>query len=75
MSLWNTLIEARRCLRAGAGRPHPHREDHGPFLYQLKGTPAEYKAGLERAIANGWLWLHESRTYVKFAETGTALFA
>ena len=31
-----------------------------PFLYKLKGTPAEYKAGLERAIANGWLWLHES---------------
>ena len=26
-----------------------------PFLYQLKVTPAEYKAGLERAIANGCL--------------------
>ena len=25
----------------------------GPFLFQLKGAPAEYKAGLERAIANG----------------------
>jgi hypothetical protein len=25
-----------------------------PFLYKLKGTPAEYKAGLERAIAIGW---------------------
>jgi hypothetical protein len=45
------------------------------FLYQLKGTPAEYKAGLERAIANGWLWLHESGTYVKFSEAGAALFA
>ena len=30
---------------------------NGPFLYQLKGTPAEYRAGLERAIANGRLWL------------------
>jgi hypothetical protein len=40
--------------------------DRGPFLYQLKGTPVEYKAGLERAIAQGWLWLHESGTYVKF---------
>ena len=39
-----------------------------PFLYQLKGTPAEYKAGLERAIANGWLALHESGTYVKLSE-------
>ncbi len=42
------------------------------FLYQLKGTPAEYKAGLDRAIAHGWLRLQESGTYVKFTE---ALFA
>jgi hypothetical protein len=28
-----------------------------PFLYRLMGTPAEYKAGLERSIANGWLAL------------------
>ena len=48
---------------------------NGPFLYQHKGTPAEYKAGLERAIANGWLWLHESGTYVKFTEAGAAMFA
>ena len=48
---------------------------NGPFLYQLKGTPAEYKAGLERAIEKGWLWLHESGTYVKFTEAGAALFA
>ena len=48
---------------------------NGPFLYQLKGTPAEYKTGLDRAIANGWLWLHESGTFVKFTEAGVALFA
>jgi hypothetical protein len=48
---------------------------NGPFIYELKGTPAEYKAGLERAIANGWLWLHESGTFVKFTEAGAALFA
>jgi len=48
---------------------------NGPFLYQLKGTPAEYKAGLERAIAQGWLWLHGSGTYVKFTDVGAALFA
>jgi hypothetical protein len=47
----------------------------GPFLFELKGTPAEYKAGLDRAIANGWLWLHESGTYVKFTEAGAAMFA
>ena len=34
---------------------------NGPFLYQLRGTSAEYK-GLERAVANGWLWLQESGT-------------
>ena len=27
---------------------------------------AEYKAGLNLAIARGWLWLHESGTYVRF---------
>jgi hypothetical protein len=48
---------------------------NGPFLYQLTGTPAEYKAGLDLAIANGWLVLHESGTFVKFTEAGVALFA
>ena len=48
---------------------------NGPFLYQLKGTPAEYKAGLDCAIAKGWLVLHESGTYVKFTEAGATLFA
>jgi hypothetical protein len=48
---------------------------NGPFLFELKGTPAEYKAGLDRAIANGWLVLHESGTYVRFTEAGAQLFA
>ena len=47
---------------------------NGPFLFELKGPPAEYKAGLERAIANGWLALHESGTYVKLTEAGAAMF-
>jgi hypothetical protein len=34
---------------------------NGPFINQLKGTPAEYKAGLDLAIAKGWLVLHEVR--------------
>jgi len=33
------------------------------------------KAGLDLAIAKGWLWLHESGTYVKFTDSGAALFA
>ncbi len=48
---------------------------NGPMLYQLKATPAEYKAGLDRAIANGWLVLHESGTFVKFTQAGAELFA
>jgi hypothetical protein len=39
------------------------------------GSPAEYRAGLERTIAPGWLWLHESGTYVKFTPAGAKLFA
>jgi hypothetical protein len=45
-----------------------------PFLSELKGSPAEYKAGLDLALSKGWLWLHESGTYVKLTETGAALF-
>ena len=37
---------------------------NGPFLYDLKGTPVEYKAGLDRAIEKGWLVMHESGTYL-----------
>jgi hypothetical protein len=48
---------------------------NGPFLFVLKATPAEYKAGLDHAIAKGWLVLHESGTYVRFTEAGAALFA
>ena len=39
---------------------------NGPFLYELKGTPAEYKAGLDCAIEKGWLILRESGTFVRF---------
>ena len=48
---------------------------NGPMLFQLKATPAEYKAGLDRAIVNGWLMLHESGTFVKFTDNGAQLFA
>jgi hypothetical protein len=39
------------------------------------GTPDQYRAALARAIELGWLWLHESGTYVKFTEAGADLFA
>ena len=56
------------------GRIHIEKIN-GPFLFQLKGTPAEYKAGLDLAIAKGWLVLHESGTFVKFTQAGADLFA
>jgi hypothetical protein len=48
---------------------------NGPFLFEAKGSPAEYKAGLELAIERGYLKLHESGTFVRFTEKGAALFA
>lgn len=33
------------------------------------------RAGIARAISLGWLWQHECGTYVKFTESGAALFA
>jgi hypothetical protein len=48
---------------------------NGPFLFGDKGTPAEYTAGLDRAISLGWLQLHESGTFVRLTQSGADLFA
>ena len=48
---------------------------NGPFLFDHKGSPAEYGAGLKLAIDRGWLWKHESGTYVKLTQAGADLFA
>ena len=48
---------------------------NGPFLYVDKGTPEEYAAGLDRAIALGWLELHDIGTFVRFTQSGSQLFA
>jgi hypothetical protein len=42
---------------------------NGPFL-AAGGTPDQYRAALAHAIKLGWLWLHESGTYVKFTPAG-----
>lgn len=55
------------------GRIHIEKTNW-PFLHELKGSPAEYKAGINVAIANGWLWMHESRTYARLTSAGTDLF-
>jgi hypothetical protein len=86
---WHSLIEPiggtlnlYGSLVALIASKAPLRQDlyiekiNGPFLFELKGTPAEYKAGLDRAIEKGWLVvLHESGTYVRFTDAGAALFA
>jgi hypothetical protein len=38
-----------------------------PFLRAGESVD-EYRAGIERAIENGWLARHESGTYVKFTQ-------
>jgi hypothetical protein len=48
---------------------------NGPFLFQDRGTPAEYGAGLKLCIERGWLVMHESGTFVRFTSAGAELFA
>lgn len=48
---------------------------NGPFLFKERGAPAEYRAGLNLAIERGWLWMHESGTFVRFTQAGADLFA
>ena len=45
-----------------------------PFL-RAGGSPDEYRAGLDRAIAKGWLIRHMSGAHVKFTQAGADLFA
>jgi len=77
----NPETAARKILEIANATPAPqegriHIEKiNGPMLYEHKATPAEYGAGLKLAIERGWLWLHESGTYVKFTQTGAELFA
>jgi hypothetical protein len=47
---------------------------NAPFL-AAGGSGDDFRAGIARAIAQGWLWRHESGTFVKFTDSGAALFA
>ena len=42
---------------------------NAPFLV-AGGAGDDFRAGIQRAIAKGWLWRHESGTYVKFTDAG-----
>ena len=48
---------------------------NGQFLFENCGTPEEYRAGFACAVAKGWLWKHESGTYVKLTPAGAEMFA
>jgi hypothetical protein len=56
------------------GRIHIEKIN-GPFLFEHGGKPAEYTAGMKLAVARGLLWMHESKTYVKFTQTSAEMFA
>jgi len=56
------------------GRIHIEKVN-GPFLFEHGALPAQYGAGMKLAIERGFLVMHESGTYVKFAQTGSELFA
>jgi hypothetical protein len=56
------------------GRIHIEKIN-GPFLFEHGGKPAEYTAGIKLALARGLLWMHESKTYVKFTQAGAEMFA
>jgi hypothetical protein len=45
-----------------------------PFLRTVASVD-QYRAGIERAIENGWLDRHESGTFVKFTQAGADLLA
>ena len=47
---------------------------NAPFL-AASGSGSDFPAGIARAIAQGWLSRHESGTFVKFTDSGAALFA
>lgn len=69
------LIEIANSIEAVQdGRIHIEKIN-GPMLFDLKATPAEYTAGLELAIARGWLVLDRSGTFVRFTQAGADLFA
>ena len=44
-------------------------------FFKAGGTPDQFRAAVDRAIAKGWLERHESGTYVKFTQAGADLFA
>jgi hypothetical protein len=47
-----------------------HIEKINQAFLDAGGTPGQYGVALKRVITLGWLWRHESGTYVKFTPAG-----
>jgi hypothetical protein len=47
---------------------------NAPF-FAAGGCGDDFRSGIAPAIAQGWLWRLESGTFVKFTDSGVALFA
>ena len=47
---------------------------NAPFL-AAGGSGDDFRAGIARAITQGWICRHESGTYVRFTDSRAALFA
>ena len=69
------LLKIANPFEPGQGGRIQIEKINEPLLFQLKGTPAEYKAGLDLAIAKDCLVMHESGTLVKFTQARADLFA
>jgi hypothetical protein len=68
------LVEIANAVEAVQdGRIYIERVN-GPFLDE-GGTPDQFRAAVGRAISLGWLWRHESGTYLRFTDKGAELFA
>ncbi|HEX9471392.1 MAG TPA: hypothetical protein VF957_17820 [Bradyrhizobium sp.] len=68
------LVEIANAVEAVQdGRIYIERVN-GPFLKE-GGTPDQYRAALACAITLGWLWRHESGTFVNFTAAGAEMFA
>jgi len=73
-------IAARKVVEIASGVEavqdgHIHIEKiNAPFLFEIKGTPDQYKAGIKHAVERGWIVMHESGTFMRFTQAGADLF-
>ncbi len=73
-------LAARRLLEI-AGTIEPiqdgliHIAEISASFLREGGTPAEHTAALNYAILQGWLWKHESGTFVRLTAASAEMFA